>query len=96
MTRHALVNVTTDGQMGSRAVRQLWIAAVSPPCACRERPFRASSPRVILSCFFASGVRGNMAEFDTGATVKPGQGRSGCRSVAQYLAVTGAPAQPKR
>ena len=49
MTRHALVNVTTDGQMGSRAVRQLWIAAVSPACACRERPFRASSPRVILS-----------------------------------------------
>jgi len=31
--RYALVNVATDRQMGSRPVRQLWIAAVSPPGA---------------------------------------------------------------
>jgi hypothetical protein len=29
MTEHTLVNVATDRQMGKRAVRQLWIAAVS-------------------------------------------------------------------
>ena len=33
MTRYTLVNVATDRQMGDRAVRQLWIAAVSPPRA---------------------------------------------------------------
>ena len=30
MTRYTLVNVATDRQLGDRAVRQLWIAAVSP------------------------------------------------------------------
>jgi len=33
VTRYTLVNVATDRQMGDRAVRQLWIAAVSPPRA---------------------------------------------------------------
>jgi hypothetical protein len=30
MIAHTLVNVATDREMGSTAVRQLWIAAVSP------------------------------------------------------------------